>query len=102
MDHLPAEVKREVNDLLLDPRTRYRDIRDFLKTQGYDVSAMCVCRYGRRFMEEVREMRAAGEAEGGPCGEGGEDRGGYEERQAKGPLGPGGGGNTEENPGDVR
>jgi hypothetical protein len=61
IDRLPAEVQEEVNALLLDPEVHYEDIRNFLKTQGYDVSTMCVCRYGRRFMEEVREMRVAEE-----------------------------------------
>jgi hypothetical protein len=59
IDHLPAKLQREVNNLLLDPRVRYEDIATFLKTQGYDVSRMCVSRYGRRFMEQVRKMRMA-------------------------------------------
>jgi hypothetical protein len=61
IDRLPARVKEEVNDMLLDPTVRYEDIRNFLKTEGHDVSTTSVCRYGRRFMEEVRKMRVAEE-----------------------------------------
>jgi hypothetical protein len=61
MDHLPAGVKKEVNNLLLEPQVQYRDIAGFLKEKGHDVSEASVARYGRRFMEQVQRIRVAEE-----------------------------------------
>jgi hypothetical protein len=61
MDHLPADVQREVDNLLLEPQVSYQDIAGFLKEKGYGISTSCVSRYGRRFMEKVQRIRIAEE-----------------------------------------
>ncbi len=57
IDHLPEDVRNEVERLLLEPDTTYEDIAEFLGKKGYDISRSAVGRYGKEFLNQVRELR---------------------------------------------
>lgn len=57
IDHLPDEVRGEVERLLLEPDITYEDVAEFLKKKGYDISRSAVGRYGKEFLNQVRELR---------------------------------------------
>lgn len=48
IDQLPAPLKREVENRLMDGET-YEDISAYLQEQGQDVHFSSVGRYGRKF-----------------------------------------------------
>jgi len=57
MHELPADLLKQVNGLLVEPDTTYDDIRDFLKGRGYDISRSAIGRYGKSFLNILRETR---------------------------------------------
>lgn len=60
IDNLPQEVKREVEERLVDGE-KYEDISSYLKEQGYDVHYSSVGRYGRKFLARFESVRVAKE-----------------------------------------
>lgn len=60
IDRLPAPLKKEVENRLLDGDT-YEDISAYLKEQGEDVHYSSVGRYGRGFLKKFESVRIAKE-----------------------------------------
>lgn len=60
IDKLPPELKREVENRLLEGET-YEDIAAYLKEQGEDVHFSSVGRYGRGFLKKFESVRVAKE-----------------------------------------
>jgi histidinol phosphatase-like PHP family hydrolase len=55
LHELPGEIRREVNDLLIEPSITYEDVAQYLQGKGYDISKSSIGRYGQQFFNEVRE-----------------------------------------------
>ncbi len=53
---LPDDVRKEVDALLIENAT-YEEISEYLKSKGYDISRSAVGRYGKDFMNYIREVR---------------------------------------------
>ena len=60
IDRLPAPLKKEVENRLLEGDT-YEDISAYLKEQGEDVHYSSVGRYGRGFLKKFESVRIAKE-----------------------------------------
>lgn len=60
IDQLPAPLKREVENRLMDGET-YEDISAYLQEQGQDVHYSSVGRYGRKFLKSFEAVRVATE-----------------------------------------
>jgi len=60
IDRLPAPLKKEVENRLLDGDT-YENISAYLKEQGEDVHYSSVGRYGRGFLKKFESVRIAKE-----------------------------------------
>ena len=58
IDRLPAPLKKEVENRLLEGDT-YEDISAYLKEQGEDVHYSSVGRYGRGFLKKFESLRIA-------------------------------------------
>lgn len=56
IDSLPEDVQAEVERLLVEGEY-YEDIAEFLRKKGYDISKSAVGRYGKEFLNQVRELR---------------------------------------------
>lgn len=56
-DELPAEIRAEVNRLLIEPDVTYDDIVAFVKEKGYDISRSSVGRYGKGFLAIYQKLR---------------------------------------------
>jgi hypothetical protein len=55
---LPGEIREQVHRLLIEDAT-YDEIRDWLASEGHDISRSAIGRYGKRFMETLRSVRQA-------------------------------------------
>jgi hypothetical protein len=53
---LPPEIREQVDALLIQGET-YETISDFLKAKGYDISRSSIGRYGKEFLQLVREIK---------------------------------------------
>ncbi len=51
----PAEIQEQVKALLIEPRTTYDDVVQFLKSKGQDWSDSGVERFSKWFFNEIRE-----------------------------------------------
>lgn len=60
IDQLPAPLKREVENRLMNGET-YEDISAYLQDQGQDVHYSSVGRYGRKFLKSFEAVRVATE-----------------------------------------
>lgn len=60
IDRLPAPLKKEVEDRLLNGDT-YESISGYLAEQGEDVHISSVCRYGKGFLKKFESVRIAKE-----------------------------------------
>lgn len=60
IDGLPPELRREVENRLLDGET-YEEISGYLKEQGEDIHFSSVGRYGRKFLKRFESVRVAKE-----------------------------------------
>jgi hypothetical protein len=60
IDSLPAEIKREVENRLINGDT-YEEIAGYLKAQGEDIHFSSVGRYGRKFLKRFESVRVAKE-----------------------------------------
>ena len=56
-DELPAEIRAEVNRLLIEPGVTYDDIQKFLAEKGYDISRSAIGRYGKGFLAVYQKLR---------------------------------------------
>jgi hypothetical protein len=54
---LPADVREQVDALLLEPDITYEDVEAFLKEKGHDISTSSIGRYGKHFLNQVRKLR---------------------------------------------
>lgn len=54
---LPAEIRKQVDRLLLEPSTTYDEIKTFLTSQGYDISRSSIGRYGKEFFEAYQQVK---------------------------------------------
>jgi hypothetical protein len=55
-DGLPADIRQQVDRLLIEGTT-YEQIAAFLKDKGYDLSKSSVGRYGKDFLNMLRQVR---------------------------------------------
>ncbi len=53
---LPAELREEVNRLLLEGAT-YEDVAMYCKARGFDISRSSVGRYGKAFFEAYQQVK---------------------------------------------
>ena len=60
IDRLPENLKREVENRLLEGHT-YDEIADYLKQMGQNISCRSVGRYGKPFLEKFEAVRMAKE-----------------------------------------
>ncbi|MFG6336330.1 MAG: DUF3486 family protein [Lachnospiraceae bacterium] len=60
IDQLPAELRREVENRLLEGDT-YEQVSDYLKEQGETVHISSVGRYGKKFLSRFESVRVAKE-----------------------------------------
>ena len=60
IDNLPADLKHEVENRLLNGET-YEEISNYLKDQGEEVHLSSVGRYGRKFLKRFESVRVAKE-----------------------------------------
>lgn len=60
IDQLPAELRREVENRLLEGDT-YEQVSDYLKEQGEEVHISSVGRYGKKFLARFESVRVAKE-----------------------------------------
>ena len=56
-DELPAEMRAEVNRLLIEPGITYDDIKKYLDDNGYDISRSAIGRYGKGFLAVYQKLR---------------------------------------------
>jgi len=56
-DELPAEIRAEVNRLLIEPGVTYDDIEKYLTEKGYDISRSAIGRYGKGFLAVYQKLR---------------------------------------------
>lgn len=56
-DDLPAEVREQVDRLLLEGGVTYDDIKAFLDEQGFDISRSAIGRYGQDFLNAYQQLR---------------------------------------------
>jgi hypothetical protein len=56
VDALSIELQAEINNLLIDDKT-YEEISEYLKSKGIDISRSALGRYGKDFLNRVRELR---------------------------------------------
>ena len=54
---LPEELRKEIDDLLVEPDITYDDIAAFLKGKGHDISKSSIGRYGKDFLSEYQQLR---------------------------------------------
>jgi len=54
---LPEEIRREVDDLLVEPGITYEDIAAYLKKKGYDISRSSIGRYGKEYLDTYQQLR---------------------------------------------
>lgn len=54
---LPAEVRREVDRLLVEGNATYDEIASFLTVKGYDISRSAIGRYGKDFLAQYQRLR---------------------------------------------
>lgn len=59
IDTLPPEMKATVEEMILDGSATYADIVEYLKKQGYGISASSVCRYARGYVENLQTLQIA-------------------------------------------
>jgi len=55
-DELPAEVRAQVDRLLIEQAT-YDEIKAFLDSEGYDISRSAIGRYGHDFLAAYQNLR---------------------------------------------
>lgn len=60
IDQLPADLRREVENRLLEGDT-YEQVSDYLKEQGEEVHISSVGRYGKKFLNRFESVRVAKE-----------------------------------------
>lgn len=56
-DELPREIREQVDRLLIEGGSTYDEIRDFLASQGYDISRSAIGRYGKDFLACYQRLR---------------------------------------------
>jgi hypothetical protein len=56
-DELPAELRREVDRLLVEGNVTYDDIQAFLAEKGHDISRSAIGRYGKEFLARYQRLR---------------------------------------------
>ena len=61
IDKLPESVVVAVNDAIVNKRKTYKEIEEWLKADGYDISQASVQRYGKNFLAKLERITAARE-----------------------------------------
>ncbi|HNR13092.1 MAG TPA: DUF3486 family protein [Thermodesulfobacteriota bacterium] len=56
-DELPAEIREQVDRLLIEGGTTYDDIQTFLAEKGYDISRSAIGRYGKDFFAAYQRLK---------------------------------------------
>jgi DNA-binding transcriptional ArsR family regulator len=54
---LPAEVRHEVDRLLVEENATYAEIEQYLANKGYLISHSSIGRYGKEFLAQYKELR---------------------------------------------
>ena len=60
MDKLPEEIRKEVENRLLEGHT-YKEIANYLKEMGHNISKTSIHRYGKPFLQKFESVRLAKE-----------------------------------------
>lgn len=60
-DELPAEIREQVDRLLIEGGSTYDDIKAYLDAEGYDISRSAIGRYGADFMNTYQRLRVVEE-----------------------------------------
>lgn len=61
IDLLPDEIVRAVDDAIVNKRKTYKEIEEWLKSEGHDVSQSSVQRYGKQFLAKLERISTARE-----------------------------------------
>ena len=61
IDQLPQEIVTAVNDAIVNKRKTYKEIEQWLKADGYQVSESSVQRYGQNFLAKLERISVARE-----------------------------------------
>ncbi len=61
IDKLPESVIAAVNDAIVNKRKTYKEIEEWLKADGYDISQSAVQRYGKNFLKKLERITMARE-----------------------------------------
>lgn len=61
IDSLPPEIIAAVNDAIVNKRKTYKEIEQWLRADGYDVSKSGVQRYGQEFLAKLENISTARE-----------------------------------------
>ncbi|MFT9496364.1 phage protein Gp27 family protein [Anaerosolibacter sp.] len=61
INSLPSEIISAVNDAIVNKRRTYKEIEDWLKSEGHDVSESSVQRYGKTFLAKLEKISVARE-----------------------------------------
>lgn len=61
IDQLPQEIVSAVNDAIVNKRKTYKEIEQWLRADGYDVSKSSVARYGQAFLTKLERISTARE-----------------------------------------
>lgn len=61
IDNLPPEVITAINDAIVNKRKTYKEIEQWLRADGYDVSKSGVQRYGQAFLAKLERISTARE-----------------------------------------
>jgi Arc/MetJ-type ribon-helix-helix transcriptional regulator len=80
---LPPDVREEMETLILDENRTYDEVVEFLRSKGHSRSRSAVVRYGKRFFEEVRDMKIGEEQARALVSEAGENGLALEEANTK-------------------
>ena len=56
-DELPAQIREQVDRLLIEPKVTYDDIKKYLDEQGFDISRSAIGRYGKDFLNTYQQLK---------------------------------------------
>lgn len=61
IDKLPQDIIIAINDAIVNKRKTYKEIEEWLRAEGHDVSEKAVQRYGKHFLAKLESITRARE-----------------------------------------
>lgn len=61
IDSLPHELISAINDAIVNKRKTYKEIEEWLKEEGHEISQSSVQRYGKTFLAKLQKISVARE-----------------------------------------